>query len=164
MKKLLAAVMGAAMAMTLVGAMGVASATPIVAHPVKAVVVNRHMVPGGVSVTLTGILSNTLPNGARYTWDYTNDGVFESPLRPTPVLTYIYRGPMAASSVTATIAVYMPGSTMSYRDSVTFSLRIPFLHGHGPVLHGHGPILHGHGPVLHGHGPVLHGHSPVLHS
>jgi hypothetical protein len=161
MKKVLAVLVGVTMAMTLVGVMGASAATPPGA--VKAVVVNRHMVAGGISVSLSAV-TTSIPRGALYTWDYTNDGVFESPLRRTPDFTYIYRGPLPGSVMTATVAVYFPGAPPAYRDSVTFSLRIPFVHGHSPILHGHGPILHGHGPILHGHGPILHGHSPVLHS
>ena len=153
MKKVLAALVGMAMAFTFVGAMGASAATtvcrvhPVTVHPVTAVVVNRAgMVPEGVSVTLTAILTRSIPKGALYTWDFTNDGVFESPLRRTPDLTHVYRGAMPGSTVTATIAVYFPGtfpgSPAKYRDSVTFSLRVPFLGHRGPALHQHHPVLH----------------------
>ena len=161
MKRFLGVAMGVTMVLTLVGAAGASAATTKVSHPAfVAVVVNRHMVPGGVSVKLSAIMRSEMPPGTLYTWDFTNDGVFESALHRTPRIAYVYHGPMPGSSVTATVGVRFPGSPVVYTDSVTFSLRIPILHGHGPILHGHLPILHGHLPILHGHHPVLSGRMP----
>jgi hypothetical protein len=163
MKRVLAVAVGIAMALTVVGAAGASAATPKGSPMVKAVVLNRHMVPGGISVTLSGVTTGAIPAGTQFAWDVQNDGVLETPLQQNPTVTFVY-GPMASSSVTATIVVLVRGGTVPVRSSVTFSLRIPMIHGHGPILHGHFPILHGHGPILHGHGPILHGHVPVLHS
>jgi hypothetical protein len=150
MKRLLAVAVGVAMAFTLIGAAGASAATSKGNPTVKAVVLNRHMVPGGISVRLSGITTSAIPKGTLFAWDVQNDGVLETPLDRIPTVTYVYYGPMPGSSVTATVLVFIPGGgTVPVRASVTFSLRIPFLHGHFPVLHGHGPVLHGHTPVLH---------------
>ena len=163
MKRVLAVAVGIAMAFALVGVAGASAATPKGSPMVKAIVLNRHMVPGGISVTLSAVTTGVVPEGTQFAWDVQNDGVLETPLHQSPTVTYVY-GPMASSSVTATIMVFVRGGTVPVRSSVTFSLRIPMVHGHGPILHGHFPILHGHSPILHGHFPILHGHSPVLHS
>ena len=80
-------------------------------------VVQNQQCQGGdfVNVNLSAML---LPpqQGVRYQWDFNNDGIFDTALRPNPRLTHLYPD---EENVTAVVRAVKGGRSAT--DSVTFS-------------------------------------------
>ena len=68
----------------------------------------------GVNVTLTATLSPP-KTGVRYSWDFNNDGIFDTAATSNPTVTHLYPD---EANVTATVK--MTKGTKSLTDSVTF--------------------------------------------
>jgi uncharacterized protein (DUF58 family) len=70
-----------------------------------------------VNVTLTATLQPPQSN-VRYTWDFNNDGIFDTAPSPTPTVTHSYPD---EANVTAVVKVIK--GNKSATDSITFSTR-----------------------------------------
>ena len=68
-----------------------------------------------VNVTLTATL-NPMPPNVQFQWDFNNDGIFDTALRPDPTVTHVY-----PDEVNVTAVVKVVKGRRSATDSVTFS-------------------------------------------
>jgi hypothetical protein len=82
-----------------------------------AAVVQDQQCQGGdnVNVTLTATLNPPQQN-VQFQWDFNNDGIFDTPLSPNPMVTHVYPD---ETNVTAVVKVVK--GRRSATDSVTFS-------------------------------------------
>ena len=80
-------------------------------------VVQGQQCQGGdnVNVTLTATLNPPQQN-VQFQWDFNNDGIFDTPLSPNPMVTHVYPD---ETNVTAVVKVVK--GRRSATDSVTFS-------------------------------------------
>jgi PKD repeat protein len=87
------------------------------AAPVLAASVQNQQCQGGdnVNVTLTATLSPP-KSGVRFSWDFNNDGIFDTAPNSNPTVTHRYPDEV---NVTATVKVTK--GTKSATDSVTFA-------------------------------------------
>jgi hypothetical protein len=103
----------------LLGLLGVgfalASVQPAAAATLTAFVVDQQCQGGDfVRVTLSATLEPQ--QRVRYTWDFNNDGVFDTPLSPNPTVSTFY-----PDEVNATATVKAVKGQRSLTDSVTFA-------------------------------------------
>jgi hypothetical protein len=82
-----------------------------------AAVVQDQQCQGGdnVNVTLTATLNPPQQN-VQFQWDFNNDGIFDTPLNPSPMVTHVYPD---ETNVTAVVKVVK--GRRSATDSITFS-------------------------------------------
>lgn len=114
--------MGAAvLALALVGIAVPTARTAITAVTLTASVIDQACQGGdGVNVTLTATLSPP-KTGVMYTWDFTNDGTFDTTPSPDPTVTHVY-----PDEINVTARVRATKGRRSAEDTVTFStLRCP---------------------------------------
>ena len=104
----------AVLALTLIG-ITAPMAYPATAATLTATVVDQTCHGGdGVNVTLTATL-NPPKSGVTYTWDFNNDGIFDTAPSADPTVTHIYPD---EANVTATVRVTK--GRRSATDSVSF--------------------------------------------
>jgi len=111
------AVLGVAVLGLLLVAAPVQSGLAAPAAPVLTATVLDQQCQGGdfVNVTLTATLSPP-KSGVRFSWDFNNDGIFDTAPNPNPTVTTQYPDEV---NVTATVKVTK--GTRSATDSVTFA-------------------------------------------
>ena len=116
-KKPWVAVLGVAVLGLLLVAAPVQSGLAAPAAPVLTASVQDQQCQGGdfVNVTLTATLSPP-KSGVRYSWDFNNDGIFDTAPNPNPTVTHAY-----PDEVNATATVKVTKGTKSATDSVTFA-------------------------------------------
>jgi PKD repeat protein len=116
-KKHWVAVLGVAVLGLLLVAVPVQTGLAAPAAPVLTASVQDQQCQGGdnVNVTLTATLSPP-KTGVRFSWDFNNDGIFDTAPNPNPTVTTQYPDEV---NVTATVKVTK--GTRSATDSVTFA-------------------------------------------
>jgi hypothetical protein len=116
-KKHWIAVLGVAVLGLLLVAAPVQTGLAAPAAPVITASVQNQQCQGGdrVNVTLTATL-NPPKSGVRYSWDFNNDGIFDTAENPNPTVTTRY-----PDEVNATATVKVTKGTNSATDSVTFA-------------------------------------------
>ena len=116
-KKHWIAVLGVAVLGLLLVAAPVQPGLAAPAAPVLTASVENQQCQGGdrVNVTLTATL-NPPKTGVRYSWDFNNDGIFDTAENPNPTVTTRY-----PDEVNATATVKVQKGTKSATDSVTFA-------------------------------------------
>ena len=116
-KKHWVAVLGVAVLGLLFVAVPVQTGLAAPAAPVLTASVQDQQCQGGdnVNVTLTATLSPP-KSGVRFSWDFNNDGIFDTAPNPNPTVTTQYPDEV---NVTATVKVTK--GTRSATDSVTFA-------------------------------------------
>ena len=116
-KKHWVAVLGVAVLGLLLVAVPVQTGLAAPAAPVLTASVQDQQCQGGdnVNVTLTATLSPP-KSGVRFSWDFNNDGIFDTAPNPNPTVTTQYPDEV---NVTATVKVTK--GTKSATDSVTFA-------------------------------------------
>jgi hypothetical protein len=91
---------------------------------VKAVVLHKQLMASGrVMVTLSAVstaVNRPTVRPLRYRWDFTNDGVIETPLSAHPMTKAIY-APTTTGTYTAFVYVFS-GTALMARSSVTFTV------------------------------------------
>ena len=115
MKKQLKLIGTAVLSLTLLG-IAVPTAYTATAATLTASVVDQDCQGGdNVNVTLTATLSPQKPN-VRYSWDFNNDGIFDTAPSTNPTVTHSYPDEV---NVTATVKATKGGRSAT--DSVSFS-------------------------------------------
>ena len=116
-KKHWVAMLGVAVLGLLLAAVPVQPGFAAPAAPVLTASVENQQCQGGdrVNVTLTATLSPP-KTGVRYSWDFNNDGIFDTAESPNPTVTTGY-----PDEVNATATVKVRKGTKSATDSVTFA-------------------------------------------
>ena len=116
-KKHWVAVLGVAVLGLLLVAVPVQTGLAAPAAPVLTASVQDQQCQGGdnVNVTLTATLSPP-KTGVRFSWDFNNDGIFDTAPNPNPTVTTRY-----PDEVNATATVKVTKGTNSATDSVTFA-------------------------------------------
>jgi hypothetical protein len=116
-KKHWVAMLGVAALSLLLVAVPVQPGLAAPAAPVLTASVQNQQCQGGdfVNVTLTATLTPP-KTGVRYSWDFNNDGIFDTAPSPNPTVTHRYPDEV---NVTATVKVTK--GTRSATDSVTFA-------------------------------------------
>ena len=111
------AVLGVAVLALLLVAAPVQTGLAAPAAPVLTATVQDQQCQGGdnVNVTLTATLSPR-KSGVRFSWDFNNDGIFDTAPNPNPTVTTQY-----PDEVNATATVKVTKGTRSATDSVTFA-------------------------------------------
>ena len=90
--------------------------TTVTSVTLAAVVMDQQCQGGdNVNVTLTATLNPPQQN-VQFQWDFNNDGIFDTPLSPNPMVTHFYPD---ETNVTAVVKVVK--GRRSATDSVTFS-------------------------------------------
>ena len=106
---------GAALSLILIAVVAPSARTATNALTLTASVQNQACQGGnGVNVTLTATLSPP-KTGVRYSWDFNNDGIFDTAASTNPTVTHLY-----PDEVNVTATVKMTKGTRSLTDSVTF--------------------------------------------
>ena len=116
-KKHWVAVLGVAVLGLLLVAVPVQTGLAAPAAPVLTASVQDQQCQGGdnVNVTLTATLSPP-KTGVRFSWDFNNDGIFDTAPNPNPTVTTQY-----PDEVNVTATVKLTKGTKSVTDSVTFA-------------------------------------------
>ena len=108
-------IIGALLGLVLIGIAVPTALTAPTAVTLTAMVADQACQGGnGVNVTLTATLSPP-KTGVRYSWDFNNDGIFDTAPNSNPTVTHLY-----PDEVNLTAVVKVTKGTKSATDSVTF--------------------------------------------
>jgi len=108
-------IIGALLGLVLIGIAVPTALTAPTAVTLTAMVADQACQGGnGVNVTLTATLSPP-KTGVRYSWDFNNDGIFDTAPNSNPAVTHLY-----PDEVNLTAVVKVTKGTKSATDPVTF--------------------------------------------